>query len=361
MNDSDQASGSNQFPATQWTLIIEVIQKGGDDASLAALGELFERYRPAVKNFFQRFNRERADDLTQAFFASRIVLPWNRRHGFLALSYSGEDIRRLPLLVSALKARTNATIEYLWNALSDPTRQLAENYAGTKEQAETLRASLVTDLNRLIDGPSIYEQNRFSQVKLSVESRNLLHRQLEGNWVKWLNRSLLGDAFPGILAKGIGFLYLVERQEQRKFRTFLAHAMWWFLKDETKERETQKEGGGLAVFSLEKLNESGFEARSLVDERFGKEVDVEFAVQILNLAASRFNHSKQLEAHLRGEITQKQAAEELGMSENAFRQAYSRFRARLAEAYRLEVTKVAGPDEKEIREEMLYLMSLLAK
>ncbi len=361
MNNPDQSSGPNNFPATQWTLIIEVIQKGGDDASLAALGELFERYRPAVNRFFQRFNKERADDLTQAFFASRIVLPWNRRHGFLSLSYTSEDIRSLPLFVTTLKGRANGAISHLWNTLSDSTRQLAKNYAGSEEQSEALRTALVTDLNHLIDGPSIYEPQRFSEVKLSMESRNLLHRELEGNWVKWLNRSLLGDAFPRILAKGIGFLYLVERQEQRKFRTFLAHAMWWFLKDETKERETQKAGGGLAAFSLEELHESGFEAPSLVDERFGREVDVAFALQILNLAASRFKHSKQLEAHLRGEMSQKQAAEELGMSENAFRQAYSRFRTRLAEAYRIEVTRVAGPDEKEIRDEMQYLMSILAK
>jgi hypothetical protein len=67
-----------------------------------------------------------------------------------------------------------------------------------------------------------------------------------------------------------------------------------------------------------------------------------------------------MEAHLWGRISPRQAAEELGLSENAFRQGYLRFRRRLAEALREEVTELVGPDDAEIRAEMNYLMNLLA-
>ena len=236
-------SRSSIYPTTRWTEIIDVIQKGADDASLAALGDLFERYRPAIHAFFERFNRARADDLTSAFFESRVVVPWNRRHGSLSPLYSTEDIRRLNNFAYALRQRRRPLTEYLWEILGDPTRELLGVYAAHEQRADDLRAKLVVDFNAVLQGPSIYEVRRFADVELSVESRNLIQREPTGNWLIWLNRSLLADAFPGQLTKGIGFLYLVERLEQRKFRTFLTHAMWWFLKDTTKTQLAQNAGG----------------------------------------------------------------------------------------------------------------------
>jgi DNA-directed RNA polymerase specialized sigma24 family protein len=351
---------SSIYPTTRWTEIIDVIQKGGDNESLTALGELFEQYRPAIHAFFERFNRTRADDLTSAFFESRVIVPWNRRHGSLSPLYSIEDIRRLKIFAEALRQRRRPLTEYLWGILSDPTRELLGGYAAHEEQEDDLRAKLVVDFNAILQGPSIYEARRFADVELSVESRNLIQRGPTGNWVVWLNRSLLADAFPGQLTKGIGFLYMVERQEQRKFRTFLAHAMWWFLKDTTKAELAQNAGGGRTGTSLEELGEIGIEIPDGSEEMFGRQLDEEFSRRVFALASKRFQHSKQMEAHLWGKISQRQAAEELGLSENAFRQGYLRFRRRLAEALREEVTKLAGPDEAEIRAEMNYLMNLLA-
>ena len=249
--------------------------------------------------------------------------------------------------------------EYLWGILSDPTRELVQAYAANEERADDLRAKLVVDFNAILQGPSIYAPHRFADVQLSVESRNLLQKEPTGNWIIWLNRSLLADAFPGQLTKGIGFLYMVERQEQRKFRTFLAHAMWWFLKDTTKAELAQGAGGGRTGTSLEELGEIGVEIPDGSKEMFGRELDEAFARRVFSLASQRFQHSKQLEAHLWGKMSQRQAAEELGLSENAFRQAYLRFRRRLAEALREEVTKVVGPDEADIQAEVNYLMNLL--
>jgi hypothetical protein len=348
------------YPTTRWTQIIDVIQKGADDQSLAALGDLFEQYRPAIHAFFERFHKARADDLTSSFFESRVIVPWNRRHGSLSPLYSIEDVRRLKNLAEALKQRRQPLTEYLWAILSVPSRELLEGYAAREEQADELRASLVVDFNAILQGPSIYEARRFADVELSVESRNLMQREPTGNWVAWLNRSLLADAFPGQLTKGIGFLYMVERQEQRKFRTFLAHAMWWFLKDTTKAELAQNAGGGRPGASLEELGEIGIEIPDGSEEMFGRQLDEEFARRVFALASKRFQHSRQMEAHLWGRISQKQAAAELGLSENAFRQGYLRFRRRLAEALREEVTMLVGPDESEIRAEMSYLMNLLA-
>jgi DNA-directed RNA polymerase specialized sigma24 family protein len=154
---------------------------------------------------------------------------------------------------------------------------------------------------------------------------------------------------------------VVERKEQSKFRTFLANAMRWFLMDHWKGRRTIKAGGDEKIGSLDAFLEDGGAVAAANKDEFGHEFDLAFALHLLNLASNRFKHAEQLEAHLRGKISQKQAAEELGMSENSFRQAYMRFRERLAQSWRAEISKVVGPDEKEIRAEMQYLMALLTK
>ncbi len=365
MDDPKKPFGQGPFPTTQWTVIIDVIQKGGDEAAFAALGNLFQEYRPAIRLFFQRrgLSEVEAAELTDSFFHSRIVEPWNRRHGFQPALYSEDDLKKLPLLATRLKRAQRPVACFLWNALSGSTRQMLEDSNFSREETKALRAALADDLNRLITGPSIYDTQRFVDVDLSVESRNLLAREPSRNWITWLNRSLLGDAFPGHFVKGIGFLYLVERKEQRKFRTFLAHALWCYRKDHARQNLTEKAGGGVPTSSLEQLDAAGHEVADPMDEKFGRDLDQIFALQLIRLAAqrSREKRSVQIEAHLCGEISQKEAADQLGISEKAFTVAYKRFRDRLALDLRAEVGKVVGPDKKEIEAEIRYLMSLVGK
>lgn len=347
------------YPTTQWTDLIDVIQKGGDEDAFAALGELFEQYRPAIRAFFARFHQTRADDLTSAFFENCVIVPWNRRHGCLSPLYTVEDIRRVEMLSQALRERRRPLTEYLWGILGDTTRVMLKSEGVSGRGMEDLRTKFAADFNAIIQGPSIFEPNRFADVGLSLESRNLIGRQGTGHWEIWLNRSLLADAFPGQLTRGIGFLYLVERQEQRKFRTFLAHTMWWFVRDMTKTELKGGVGSLHAPASLDELGEAGFEAPDFSHEEFGRLLDEEFAQRMFALATSQIKHSTQFEAHLRGKITQKQGAEELGLSENAFRQGYMRFRRRLSEALHEEVTKLVGPNEEEVRLELGYLVQCL--
>jgi DNA-directed RNA polymerase specialized sigma24 family protein len=83
-NSSSEGDPSN-YPATQWTGIIEVIQKGDDKAAWSALEDFCEGYRPAVYNFFRRrgVNHADAEEYTQEFFLTRIHERWDVREGFL--------------------------------------------------------------------------------------------------------------------------------------------------------------------------------------------------------------------------------------------------------------------------------------
>ena len=92
---------------------------------------------------------------------------------------------------------------------------------------------------------------------------------------------------------------------------------------------------------------------------FGRDLDRELALEIIRNAAARSRHSKHHEAHLRGEMTQAEAARELGMKERAFKAAHHRFRERLSRDIWEEVSKLVGPDQAESSfGNTGYLMSL---
>lgn len=158
-----------------------------------------------------------------------------------------------------------------------------------------------------------------------------------------------------------GFLHVAHKSEGGHFRSFLCHVLWRFLQDKWKTANSRKAGGGATHIPLD-----GLECwKRLSDletyESFGREFDRVFALEVIRRAAQRSKHSKYLEAHLRGEISQQEAARELGISENAFKQSYCRFRERLAKDLWEEVSKLVGPDHGETRAEISYLMSLFAE
>jgi DNA-directed RNA polymerase specialized sigma24 family protein len=241
MVDQPTSASSSPYPTTQWTQVIEVIQRGDGVKAREALGEFCERYRPAIYQFFRNHGRcshEQAEDYAHSFLSSRIF---------------------------------------------------------------------------------------------------------------------------ECLEEGGGFLHKAQRSDQGKFRSFLAHVMWRYLMDERKRENTHKSGGSVPHIALDGLELPSEDGNQQSFKRFGGMVDLEVAVEIIRRAAERFKHSEYLIAHFRGDLSQKEAAGKLGLSENAFRQAYCRFRERLAISLWEEVAKLVGPDEKEIRAEIRYLMSLFAE
>jgi DNA-directed RNA polymerase specialized sigma24 family protein len=149
------------------------------------------------------------------------------------------------------------------------------------------------------------------------------------------------------------FLHNVERREASKFRSFLSHVLWRFLQDEWRKSDRNAAHVSLSdpEFPVEEICGNTF-------ENFGREFDRVLALDIIQKAACRSKNSRHHLAHLQGEISQAQAAKELGMLENTFKQAHFRFRERLARDLWDEVSRMSGPNEVEVREEIRYLMSL---
>ena len=91
--------------------------------------------------------------------------------------------------------------EFLRSWLQDPLKADLAHYPTSNDQAKTVLAALVKDLNQVISGPSIYEKARFRKVVLRPETEQLLGQTASGQQLARFNKLLLEDAYPGELAK----------------------------------------------------------------------------------------------------------------------------------------------------------------
>ena len=110
------------------------------------------------------------------------------------------DPRHLP---DKLAAHTDAVSQFLWSGFSaDAQKVLAEPGDGHLKLCV-----LAAEMNRAIRGSSIFEDQRFTGVKLSPETLSLKTQNPQGDAVRRLNRLLLQDAYPHEIKhslKGVG-------------------------------------------------------------------------------------------------------------------------------------------------------------
>lgn len=112
--------------------------------------------------------------------------------------FSQQDFINLPSLVAKLNAQADAVSSFLWNQCSLEARQTITDTAATREE---LISVLVTNLNTLVMGNSIFDATRFSAINLSPETQVLQGLHHLGPDLIRLNRLLLEDAYPLELAR----------------------------------------------------------------------------------------------------------------------------------------------------------------
>ena len=160
---------------------------------------------------------------------------------------------------------------------------------------------------------------------------------------------------------GEGFLFKAKRDQRRRFRAFLCHVLWAFLKDQWKAGQALKAGGRTTHVPLDGFEFPDVEGESRALAEISTDLDRAVGLEILKKAAGDSTRSKYLLQHFQGTLSQAEAAAELGMKENAFKQAYDRFKKSLRANLRQEVSKLVGPDPKDIDDEIRYLMSVFAR
>jgi FHS family L-fucose permease-like MFS transporter len=109
-----------------------------------------------------------------------------------SLMISAGDVQNVPSLATKLSEHKDGVSVFVYQHLSEPTRQML-NKPGPE-----LQTALAQDLNALVNGPIIYDEALFSDVKLEPTTKEMLDLYKEGKPVAigHINRALLEDTYP---------------------------------------------------------------------------------------------------------------------------------------------------------------------
>jgi uncharacterized repeat protein (TIGR04138 family) len=129
--------------------------------------------------------------------------------------FSPGDIKDVPAFAAKLKRQSDSVSQFLWTQLTESSRQAVL----TKPEGPGLEALLVKELNEIIQGRPIYQEQRFAGVALSDQAKSLVAQALRGVQLARLNRVLLEDAYPLELAKSHGLLAKTQEDSRADFES----------------------------------------------------------------------------------------------------------------------------------------------
>lgn len=98
--------------------------------------------------------------------------------------------------VLKLKNARDPMSVYIRDQLSSRYQKMINSYDESQPPSDTLLKGLVDKLNQLIAGRNLYDENRFSNVSISKNTRKLIKKQAGKPESSSLNIALLQDAYP---------------------------------------------------------------------------------------------------------------------------------------------------------------------
>jgi cellobiose PTS system EIIC component len=113
------------------------------------------------------------------------------------------DFKGLPSFATKLKQPAEPVSTFLNGGLSAESKQALAQYDPAVSGSSRLEATLLRDLNAIIQGPSLHDEPRFSGVALRAVTKQLLERNPQGKDLARLNRLLLEDAYPLEISKKV--------------------------------------------------------------------------------------------------------------------------------------------------------------
>lgn len=112
------------------------------------------------------------------------------------------DIKDFATFTGKIASAGEPISQYMKENLSPQTRELLDKYDNSGKPSEELQKSFIDDLNKVIHGPSIYDEKRFSNVTLKKRTLRLLKKTPSGKELVQLNKYLLVDAYEDELLPG---------------------------------------------------------------------------------------------------------------------------------------------------------------
>ncbi|HEX3185471.1 MAG TPA: hypothetical protein VHQ94_11770 [Pyrinomonadaceae bacterium] len=111
------------------------------------------------------------------------------------------DIKLPKPLAVKLRDGSDSVSAFLNSQFTQETRDLLKAYKDTEDPPDQLLRALISELNRLISGPSLFTDDRFSDADLTDATEELAGSNPQGAALIGLNRSLLAEAFPREISK----------------------------------------------------------------------------------------------------------------------------------------------------------------
>ncbi len=121
------------------------------------------------------------------------------------------DLRDPGGLAVKLRESRDPLSLYLWSQLMPETQEMLKSYdqAAGKMPEENQR-KLTDALNALMTGHSLFDEQRFKDIKLTDEARKLIALNPQGENVIHLNRELLEEAYPAEIARSTKYSWNVN-------------------------------------------------------------------------------------------------------------------------------------------------------
>ncbi len=142
-----------------------------------------------------------------AIYYGRFVQQTNDSSAAYATFAAGE-ISDLPSFIAKLKTPADPVSAFIISRFSESNRLAIAGFPESAGNIKQVEAMLIEELNAIVLGPSIYEEDRFRDITLSPATRRLLeyhlnHPQAMQTTRQQLriafNRMLLADAYPSNL------------------------------------------------------------------------------------------------------------------------------------------------------------------
>lgn len=126
------------------------------------------------------------------------------------LTFSSSEITDAPALAKKLIAKADPLSAWLAGLIEARDQPAFAAFAQSGTMTRELTSGLTRTLNRTVNGPAIFSNAHFADVKLRPETDTLLRRNPAGPELARLHRLLLEDAFPHELARGPAVSWIVK-------------------------------------------------------------------------------------------------------------------------------------------------------
>ena len=113
------------------------------------------------------------------------------------------DISSINSFAKKLSEKSDAVSAFLNQQLDEAAKGALAELSSATTNAKAATSALVKGINKVVAGPSIYNEKRFVGIHLSAGTEELLKKEPTGAQLAHLNRLLLEDAYPSEIAKSL--------------------------------------------------------------------------------------------------------------------------------------------------------------